>query len=82
MRGTIQNQVDRETRFTNEFDQFVHDPMALDDEYEQSDFLCADTSRMEEIKELSENICLMVRIQPADNTSDAGPSYDFAFIIE
>ncbi|GJY75035.1 retrovirus-related pol polyprotein from transposon TNT 1-94 [Tanacetum coccineum] len=37
---------------------------------------------MEEIKELSANICLMARIQPADNTSDAGPSYDSAFISE
>ncbi|GKE36822.1 hypothetical protein Tco_1460227, partial [Tanacetum coccineum] len=26
MRGTIQNQVDREMRFTNEFDQFVAEP--------------------------------------------------------
>ncbi|GKC90616.1 hypothetical protein Tco_1151265 [Tanacetum coccineum] len=26
MRGTIQNQVDRETRFTNEFDQFIAEP--------------------------------------------------------
>ncbi|GKD16990.1 hypothetical protein Tco_1206148 [Tanacetum coccineum] len=26
MRGTIQNQVDRENRFTNEFDQFVAEP--------------------------------------------------------
>ncbi|GJW16031.1 hypothetical protein Tco_0020164 [Tanacetum coccineum] len=26
MRGTIQNQVDRETRFINEFDQFVAEP--------------------------------------------------------
>ncbi|GJW81264.1 hypothetical protein Tco_0145239, partial [Tanacetum coccineum] len=26
MRGTIQNQVDRETHFTNEFDQFVAEP--------------------------------------------------------
>ncbi|GJX81071.1 hypothetical protein Tco_0329220 [Tanacetum coccineum] len=26
MRGTIQNRVDRETRFTNEFDQFVAEP--------------------------------------------------------
>ncbi|GJW43017.1 retrovirus-related pol polyprotein from transposon TNT 1-94 [Tanacetum coccineum] len=47
---------------------------------EQNDFLFADASRMEEIEELSANICLMARIQPADNTSDAGPSYDFAFI--
>ncbi|GKF71754.1 hypothetical protein Tco_0207868 [Tanacetum coccineum] len=26
MRGTIQNKVDKETRFTNEFDQFVTEP--------------------------------------------------------
>ncbi|GJV14451.1 hypothetical protein Tco_1359774 [Tanacetum coccineum] len=181
MRGTIQNKVDRETRFTNEFDQFVaepgevlvsvynrfaqlmndlerndmhfliqfeklvnvsrsnkleksHDPLALiahtrssfrntssyyvthptsvvdcNDEYqqddvhtnskdplasamldetgviltdEQNDFLFADATRMEGIKELSANICLMARIQPADNTSDAGPSYDSTFISE
>ncbi|GJR62846.1 retrovirus-related pol polyprotein from transposon TNT 1-94 [Tanacetum coccineum] len=37
---------------------------------------------MEEIEELSANICLMARIQPADNTSDVGPSYDSAFISE
>ncbi|GJX67764.1 hypothetical protein Tco_0303491 [Tanacetum coccineum] len=47
---------------------------------EQNDFLFADASRMEEIKELSANICLMARIQPADNTSDVGPSYESAFI--
>ncbi|GJU09493.1 hypothetical protein Tco_1131889 [Tanacetum coccineum] len=194
MKGTIQNKVDRETRFTNEFDQFVaqpgealvsqfeklvnasrakkleksHDPLALvahtslssrqtssyyvthhmsvvdyDDEYqqddvhntfedplvsamlllakaitqnfsnptnnrlrassntknqaiiqgdrdeagviltdEQNDFLFADASRMEEIEELSANICLMARIQPADHTSDDGPSYESAFISE
>ncbi|GJY55413.1 retrovirus-related pol polyprotein from transposon TNT 1-94 [Tanacetum coccineum] len=49
---------------------------------EQNDFLFADASRMEEIEELSANICLMAKIQPASNTSDAGPSYDFAFISE
>ncbi|GJR25283.1 retrovirus-related pol polyprotein from transposon TNT 1-94 [Tanacetum coccineum] len=49
---------------------------------EQNDFLFADASRMEEIEELSANICLMSKIQPADNTSDAGPSYDSAFISE
>ncbi|GJY73766.1 retrovirus-related pol polyprotein from transposon TNT 1-94 [Tanacetum coccineum] len=48
---------------------------------EQNDFLFADASRMEEIKELSANICLMARIQPADNTSDVGPSYESAFIM-
>ncbi|GJV51857.1 retrovirus-related pol polyprotein from transposon TNT 1-94 [Tanacetum coccineum] len=47
---------------------------------EQNDFLFADASRMEEIEELNANICLMARIQPAYNTSDAGPSYDSTFI--
>ncbi|GJZ73539.1 retrovirus-related pol polyprotein from transposon TNT 1-94 [Tanacetum coccineum] len=37
---------------------------------------------MEEIEELSANICLMARIQSADNTSDVGPRYDSAFISE
>ncbi|GKE75583.1 retrovirus-related pol polyprotein from transposon TNT 1-94 [Tanacetum coccineum] len=49
---------------------------------EQNDFLFADASRMKEIEELSANICLMARIQPANNTSDDGPSYDSAFISE
>ncbi|GKC54860.1 integrase, catalytic region, zinc finger, CCHC-type containing protein [Tanacetum coccineum] len=49
---------------------------------EQNDFLFADASRMEEIKELSANICLMARIQPAGHTSDDGPSYESAFISE
>ncbi|GJU27634.1 copia protein [Tanacetum coccineum] len=49
---------------------------------EQNVFLFADASRMEEIKELSANICLMARIQPADHTSDNGPSYESAFISE
>ncbi|GJU82276.1 hypothetical protein Tco_1284641 [Tanacetum coccineum] len=49
---------------------------------EQNDFLFDDASRMEEIKELSANICLMARIQPADHTSDEGPSYESAFISE
>ncbi|GJT85510.1 hypothetical protein Tco_1067227 [Tanacetum coccineum] len=35
---------------------------------EQNDFLFADASRMEEIEELSANICLMARIPPADHT--------------
>ncbi|GJR16234.1 retrovirus-related pol polyprotein from transposon TNT 1-94 [Tanacetum coccineum] len=42
----------------------------------------ADASRMEEIKELSVNICLMARIQPADHTSDDEPSCESAFISE
>ncbi|GJR54249.1 retrovirus-related pol polyprotein from transposon TNT 1-94 [Tanacetum coccineum] len=49
---------------------------------EQNDFLFADASRMEEIEELSANICLLARIQPADHTSDNGPSYESAFISE
>ncbi|GJV87469.1 hypothetical protein Tco_1531407 [Tanacetum coccineum] len=49
---------------------------------EQNDFLFADASRMEEIEELSANICLMTRIQPADHTSDDGPSCESAFISE
>ncbi|GJW27811.1 hypothetical protein Tco_0044686 [Tanacetum coccineum] len=180
MRGTVQNKVNRETRFNNEFDQFIakpgealvsvynhfaqpmndlerndiifpnvtvntkflnclqpewlkvkkveksHDPFALvahtgsyfrtttpyyvthpssvldyDEDYQgdavqknsenpltfamillaqHNDFLFADASRMEEIKELSANICLMARIQPANFDSDAGPSYDYAFL--
>ncbi|GJT13970.1 integrase, catalytic region, zinc finger, CCHC-type containing protein [Tanacetum coccineum] len=49
---------------------------------EQNDFLFADASRMEEIEELSANICLMARIQPADQNFDDGTSYEFAFIIK
>ncbi|GJY49720.1 hypothetical protein Tco_0439676 [Tanacetum coccineum] len=49
---------------------------------EQNDFLFADASMMEEIEELSANICLMARIQPADHSSDDGPSYESAFISE
>ncbi|GJV11066.1 hypothetical protein Tco_1352607 [Tanacetum coccineum] len=37
---------------------------------------------MEEIEELNAKICLMAIIQPTDNTSDAGPSYDSALISE
>nr|GEV27375.1 hypothetical protein [Tanacetum cinerariifolium] len=37
---------------------------------------------MEEIEDLSANICLMARIQPTNNPSDDGPSYDSAFISE
>ncbi|GKC14863.1 hypothetical protein Tco_1011645 [Tanacetum coccineum] len=37
-------------------------------------------SKMEEIEELGANICLIARIQPADHTSDDGPSYESAFI--
>ncbi|GJY31194.1 hypothetical protein Tco_0414689, partial [Tanacetum coccineum] len=49
---------------------------------EHNDFLFADVSRMEEIEELIANICLMARIQPVNFDSDAGPSYDSAFLSE
>nr|GEZ52964.1 hypothetical protein [Tanacetum cinerariifolium] len=49
---------------------------------EQNEFLYADASRLEEIEDLSANICLIARIQPTNNPSDAGPSYDSAFISE
>nr|GEY50093.1 hypothetical protein [Tanacetum cinerariifolium] len=47
---------------------------------EQNDFLFANASRMEDIKEQSANVCLMARIQPANFDSDEGPSYDYAFL--
>nr|GEV06851.1 uncharacterized mitochondrial protein AtMg00810-like [Tanacetum cinerariifolium] len=49
---------------------------------EQNDFLFANASRMEEIKDLSANICLMARIQPTNHSSDVGPSYDSTFVSE
>nr|GEV63320.1 retrovirus-related Pol polyprotein from transposon TNT 1-94 [Tanacetum cinerariifolium] len=49
---------------------------------EQNDFLFADASRMEEIEELSTNICLMSMIQQTNFDFDEGPSYDFAFLNE
>ncbi|GJS05483.1 integrase, catalytic region, zinc finger, CCHC-type containing protein [Tanacetum coccineum] len=47
-----------------------------------NDFLFVDASRMEEIEELSANICLMAKIQPANFDSDEGPSYEYAFLSE
>ncbi|GJZ49221.1 hypothetical protein Tco_0603411 [Tanacetum coccineum] len=49
---------------------------------EHNNFLFADASRMEEIKELSANICLMAKIQPTNFDSDERPSYYFAFLSE
>ncbi|GJR37742.1 reverse transcriptase domain-containing protein [Tanacetum coccineum] len=49
---------------------------------EQNDFLFADASKMEEIEEISANICLMARIQPADQNYDDEPSYESAFVSE
>ncbi|GJU92354.1 hypothetical protein Tco_1304777 [Tanacetum coccineum] len=49
---------------------------------EQNNFIFADALRMGEIEELSVNICLMARIQPANFDSDEGPSYDSALLNE
>ncbi|GJU54944.1 retrovirus-related pol polyprotein from transposon TNT 1-94 [Tanacetum coccineum] len=49
---------------------------------EQNDFLFTDASSMEEIEELSANICLMAKIQPANFDFDVRPSYDSAFLSE
>nr|GEW46692.1 ribonuclease H-like domain-containing protein [Tanacetum cinerariifolium] len=49
---------------------------------EQNDFLIVDATKMGEIEELSMNLCMMVRIQPANINSDEGPSYDSVFISE
>nr|GEW54230.1 hypothetical protein [Tanacetum cinerariifolium] len=49
---------------------------------EQNDFLFADASKMEEIEDLSANICLIAIIQPTNHSYDVGPSYDYTFISE
>nr|GEV46283.1 hypothetical protein [Tanacetum cinerariifolium] len=49
---------------------------------EQNDFLFTDALRMEEIKYLSANICLMARVQPTNHSSDVGTSYDYAFVSD
>ncbi|GJY46151.1 retrovirus-related pol polyprotein from transposon TNT 1-94 [Tanacetum coccineum] len=49
---------------------------------EQNDFHLADATQMEELEELSANICMIARIQPANIDSDEGPSYNFAFISD
>ncbi|GKD10984.1 hypothetical protein Tco_1190669, partial [Tanacetum coccineum] len=48
---------------------------------EHNDFLLVDVAQMNEIEELSANICMMARIQQANTDSDKWPSYDYAFII-
>ncbi|GJZ56805.1 hypothetical protein Tco_0612299 [Tanacetum coccineum] len=47
---------------------------------EHNDFLIADAAQLEEIKELSVNICMMAIIQSINIDFDEGPSYDSAFI--
>ncbi|GKD97177.1 hypothetical protein Tco_1381074 [Tanacetum coccineum] len=48
---------------------------------EQKDFLFADASRIEEIKELSANICLMARIQPATLILMLGQAMILHFLV-
>nr|GEX34137.1 hypothetical protein [Tanacetum cinerariifolium] len=60
----------------------THDEAGVILTNEHNDFLLADAFRMEQIKELSANICLMARIQPTNIDYDVGPSYDFAFLSE
>ncbi|GKD73625.1 gag-pol polyprotein, partial [Tanacetum coccineum] len=59
-----------------------HDEAGVTLTDKQNNFLVADATRMEEIEELSTNICLMARTQPANIDSDAGPSYDSTFLSE
>nr|GEV01769.1 hypothetical protein [Tanacetum cinerariifolium] len=49
---------------------------------EHNDFLLADVAQMDEIEELSANICMMARIQQPNTDSDEGLSYNYAFISE
>ncbi|GJX95414.1 hypothetical protein Tco_0351212 [Tanacetum coccineum] len=46
---------------------------------ERNDFLLANATQMEELEELSVDICMMDGIQKAYSDSKDGPSYDFAF---
>ncbi|GKE05401.1 retrovirus-related pol polyprotein from transposon TNT 1-94 [Tanacetum coccineum] len=48
----------------------------------QNDFLLADVVQMEELEELSVNICMMAKIQPANIDSNEEPSYYSTFISE
>ncbi|GKB69302.1 integrase, catalytic region, zinc finger, CCHC-type containing protein [Tanacetum coccineum] len=49
---------------------------------EQNNFLLADEAQMEELEELSVNICMMARIQLANIDSNEGHRYDSACISE
>nr|GEU55918.1 integrase, catalytic region, zinc finger, CCHC-type, peptidase aspartic, catalytic [Tanacetum cinerariifolium] len=63
----------------------IHPSLVVDynDDYQgYNDFLFADASRMEELEELSANICLMVGIQPTNFDSATGPNYDSVFLSE
>nr|GEZ11410.1 hypothetical protein [Tanacetum cinerariifolium] len=53
-----------------------------DANFDYIDFLIADASEIEELNDLSANICMMDRIQQANSDFEDGPSYDSAFISE
>ncbi|GJU40170.1 retrovirus-related pol polyprotein from transposon TNT 1-94 [Tanacetum coccineum] len=46
----------------------------------QNDFLLADAFEIEELEDLSANICMMARIQQADKDPEDRPIYDSSFI--
>ncbi|GJT39847.1 integrase, catalytic region, zinc finger, CCHC-type containing protein [Tanacetum coccineum] len=46
----------------------------------QNNFLLADASEIEELEDLSANICMMARIQQADKDPEDRPIYDSSFI--
>ncbi|GJR42710.1 retrovirus-related pol polyprotein from transposon TNT 1-94 [Tanacetum coccineum] len=47
---------------------------------EQNNFLLADAFEIKELKDLSTNICMMARIQQAENDPEDRPIYDSSFI--
>ncbi|GKC55273.1 hypothetical protein Tco_1078018 [Tanacetum coccineum] len=49
---------------------------------EHNDFLLMDAFEIKELDDLSANICMMARIQQANNNSKDGPSYDSVFTSE
>ncbi|GJS25861.1 gag-pol polyprotein [Tanacetum coccineum] len=51
-------------------------------EVRKNDFVFTDASSMEEIEELSANICLRAKIKPTNFDSDVRPSYDSTFLSE
>nr|GEW04268.1 integrase, catalytic region, zinc finger, CCHC-type, peptidase aspartic, catalytic [Tanacetum cinerariifolium] len=78
MRGTVQNKVDRETRFNNEFDQFVVEP-------EEAPVLVYNLF-VQLMNDLERNgiifpkVTINTKIQPVNFDSNEGPSYDSAFL--
>nr|GEX25508.1 hypothetical protein [Tanacetum cinerariifolium] len=48
----------------------------------QADIVNIQIKNMEELKQMSVNICTIARIQKVDSDSEDRPSYDYAFICE